>query len=198
MRAVFEGERGGEGEASTGALVWQQDAGWVVAGGFAVGVFVVGESARSERGVQFRDGDVWRSREGGDRRYVDVDTGGVGGWEEEGGECDLSTDRCAAAGVEKQREVPVSFGGAYDRDSHFLLEDFCSDGKLSEDVAVAHVGVGRAAFGAEVFKSGLRAGRDSKAAYGDTEGAWVAQFESGKWRRSFVREDCLWPESDRL
>jgi hypothetical protein len=153
----------------------------VVADGFAAGVFVVGESARSECGVQFRDSHVWCSGEGGDGWHIDVDAVGVGGWEEEGGERDLSAEGSAAAGVEEQREVPVSFGGSHDRDSHFLLEDFCSDGELGENAAVAHVGVGWAAFGAEVFKSGLRAGGDPEAAYGDAEGAWVAQCEGGEW-----------------
>ncbi len=146
----------------------------MVADELAADAFVVGESAWSEHGIQFRDGHVGCSWEGWDRWDVDVDAAGVGGWEQQRGQRDLSTDGCATAGVEEQREVSVVFGGAYDRDSYCLLQDFFVDGELGENVAMTHVGVGGTAFGTDVFERGLSAGGDPEAARGDAQGAWVA------------------------
>ena len=81
VAAVFEGERGGEGEASAGALVWQEDAVGVVGDELAADVFVVGEPARSERGVQSYDGYVGPAGEAWDQREVDVEAAAAWRWE---------------------------------------------------------------------------------------------------------------------
>ena len=162
----------------------------MVAGGFAAYAFVVGESAWSEIGVQFCDGDVGSLWEAGDERYVDVDAGGVRGWEQLRGERDLGIDGVAAASVEEQREVPISFGGAYDRDLDCLSDDIWSDGDLGKYASLPHVGVGWAASGAEDFKCGFGAGIEPEAAYGDAKAARIEQFERGQRGWHVARGRC--------
>jgi glutathione S-transferase len=86
MRAVFEGERGGEGKAPAGAAIGQEDAVGVVADELAAGVFVVGEAAWPERGMEFYDGYVGPARKARNQRHADVEPALVWCWEQQAGE----------------------------------------------------------------------------------------------------------------